>query len=83
MKNKKIFIPVFTLSVALLLTACSGKEAADTPKTQTTQTEAGTESVTGSGTETTEASGTKLDDLYQQENQIFADHEEQSIWHDE
>ena len=78
MKNKKIFIPVFTLSVALLLTACSGKEGADTTKTQTTQTEAGTESVTGSDTETTEASGTKLDDLYQQENQIFADHEE--VW---
>ena len=78
MKNKKIFIPVFTLSVALLLTACSGKEAADTTKTQTTQTEAGTESVTGSDGETTEASGTKLDDLYQQENQIFADHEE--VW---
>ena len=78
MKNKKIFIPVFTLSVALLLTACSGKEAADTTKTQITQTEAGTESVTGSDTETTEASGTKLDDLYQQENQIFADHEE--VW---
>lgn len=78
MKNKKIFIPVFTLSVALLLTACSGKEAADTTKTQTTQTETGTESVTGSDTETTEASGTKLDDLYQQENQIFADHEE--VW---
>ena len=78
MKNKKIFIPVFTLSVALLLTARSGKKAADTTKTQTTQTESGTESVTESGTETTEASGTKLDDLYQQENQIFADHEE--VW---
>ena len=78
MKNKKIFIPVFTLSVALLLTACSGKEAADTTKTQTTQTESGTESVTESGTETTGTSGTKLDDLYQQENQIFADHEE--VW---
>ena len=78
MKNKKIFIPVFTLSVALLLTACSGKEAADTTKTQTTQTEAGTESATGAGTETTGASGTKLDDLYQQENQIFADHDE--VW---
>ena len=78
MKTKKIFIPVFTLSVALLLTACSGKEAADTTKTQTTQTESGTESVTESGTETTEASSTKLDDLYQQENQIFADHEE--VW---
>lgn len=82
MKNKKIFIPVFTLSVALLLTACSGKEAADTTKTQTTQTEAGTEagteSGTKSGTETTGTSGTKLDDLYQQENQIFADHED--VW---
>lgn len=74
MKTKKIFIPVFTLSAALLLTACSGKEAADTTKTQTTQTEAGTEA----GTETTGTSGTKLDDLYQQENQIFADHEE--VW---
>ena len=82
MKTKKIFIPVFTLSVALLLTACSGKEAADTTKTQTTQTEAGTEagteSSTKSGTETTGTSGTKLDDLYQQENQIFADHED--VW---
>lgn len=74
MKTKKIFIPVFTLSAALLLTACSGKEAADTTKTQTTQTEAGTESAT----ETTGTSGTKLDDLYQQENQIFADHED--VW---
>lgn len=74
MKTKKIFIPVFTLSAALLFTACSGKEAADTTKTQTTQTEAGTEA----GTETTGTSGTKLDDLYQQENQIFADHEE--VW---
>ena len=82
MKTKKIFIPVFTLSAALLLTACSGKEAADTTKTQTTQTEAGTEagteSSTKSGTETTGTSGTKLDDLYQQENQIFADHED--VW---
>ena len=48
MKTKRTFIPVFTLSVALLLTACSGKEAADTKKTQTTQTESGTEAVTGS-----------------------------------
>ena len=82
MKNKKIFIPVFTLSVALLLTACNGKEAADTKKTQTTQTESGTEAVTGSvaesGTETAGASGTKLDDLYQQENRIFAEHKD--IW---
>ena len=33
MKTKRTFIPVFTLSVALLLTACNGKEAADTKKT--------------------------------------------------
>ena len=83
MKTKKILIPVFTLSAALLFTACSGKEAADTTKTQTTQTEAGTEAAgtesgTKSGTETTGTSGTKLDDLYQQENQIFADHED--VW---
>lgn len=74
-ENQKNFYPCFTLSVALLLTACNGKEAADTKKTQTTQTESGTEAVTGSvaesGTETAGASGTKLDDLYQQENQIF------------
>ena len=59
-----------------------GKEAADTKKTQTTQTESGTEAVTGSvaesGTETAGASGTKLDDLYQQENQIFSDHAD--VW---
>ena len=82
MKTKRTFIPVFTLSVALLLTACNGKEAADTKKTQTTQTESGTEAVTGSvaesGTETAGASGTKLDDLYQQENQLFADHAD--VW---
>ena len=74
MKNKLSFISIFTLCIALLFTACSGKEAADTTKTQTTQTEAGTES----GTETTGTSGTKLDDLYQQENQIFADHKD--VW---
>lgn len=90
MKTKRTFIPVFTLSVALLLTACNGKEAADTKKTQTTQTESGTEAVTGSvaesGTETAGASGTKLDDLYQQENQIFfrsCGCMEQGVWHDE
>ena len=78
MKTKKTLISIITLCAALSLTACSGKEAADTTKTQTTQTEAGTESGTESGTETTGTSGTKLDDLYQQENQIFADH--QDVW---
>ena len=74
MKTKRTVLFILTLCIALLFTACSGKEAADTTKTQTTQTEAGTES----GTETTGTSGTKLDDLYQQENQIFADHED--VW---
>ena len=32
--------------------------------------------------ESADNSATSLDDLYQQENQVFADHEEQSIWHD-
>lgn len=52
MKTKKTFISIFTLCIALLLTACSTKEAP-------------------------EASDTKLDDLYQQENQLFADHDDE------
>lgn len=52
MKTKKTFISIFTLCIALLLTACSPKEAP-------------------------EASDTQLDDLYQQENQLFADHDDE------
>ena len=52
MKTKKTFISIFTLCIALLLTACSTKEAP-------------------------EASDTQLDDLYQQENQLFADHDDE------
>ncbi len=52
MKTKKTFISIFTLCIALLLTACSTKEAP-------------------------EASDTRLDDLYQQENQLFADHDDE------
>ena len=68
MKTKKTFIPIVTLCAALFLTACTGKGAATTEKPQDSQTEASTEA--------TGDSSTTLDDLYQQENQIFADHED-------
>ena len=70
MKTKKTFIPIVTLCAALFLTACTGKNAATTEKPQDSQTEASTEA--------TGDSSTTLDDLYQQENQIFADH--QDVW---
>ena len=70
MKTKKTFIPIVTLCAALFLTACTGKGAATTEKPQDSQTEASTEA--------TGDSSTTLDDLYQQENQIFADHED--VW---
>ena len=65
MKNKLSFISIFTLCIALSLTACGGKQSSTTDS-KNTQTEAGTEA---SG-----KSDSKLDDLYQQENQLFADH---------
>ena len=62
MKTKLSFISILTLCIALSLTACGRKQtaASDPEDTQTT---------TG-----TEASDSRLDDLYQQENQLFADH---------
>ena len=69
MKNKLSFISIFTLCIALSLTACGVKQASTTDS-KNTQTEAGSEA---SG-----KSDSRLDDLYQQENQIFADHEE--VW---
>ncbi len=72
MKTKRTFLSIltlFTLCIALLLTACSGTEL---------QTQKKPESQTESGTESTDSSNTTLDDLYQQENQIFADHED--VW---
>ena len=68
MKTKRTVISIFTLCTALLFTACSGKGTSNTEASRDTQTEAGTE-VSGS-------SNTTLDDLYQQENQLFADHED-------
>ena len=70
MKTKKTLISVFALCTAFMLTACGGKDTVSTEKPQDIQTEAGTES--------TDASSTKLDDLYQQENQLFADHAD--VW---
>ena len=70
MKTKITFISVVTLSIALLLTSCSGKGTVSTTEPQNTTAEDSTASA--------DNSNTKLDDLYQQENQIFADHEE--VW---
>ena len=66
MKTNKKFLIILTLCIALLLTACGATDAADTAKT--------TESLTETGTVSTDSSNTALDDLYQQENQLFADH---------
>lgn len=70
MKTKKSLISIITLCAALSLTACNGSGSATTESSQKTQTEATTEAA--------DDSNTKLDDLYQQENQIFADH--QDVW---
>ena len=69
MKNKLSFISIFTLCIALSLTACGGKQSSNTDS-KNTQTEAGSEA---SG-----KSDSRLDDLYQQENQLFADHAD--VW---
>ena len=57
MKNKLSFISIFTLCIALSLTACGVKQASTTDS-KNTQTEA--------GSETSGKSDSKLDDLYQQ-----------------
>ena len=69
MKNKLSFISIFTLCIALSLTACGVKQASTTDS-KNTQTEAGSEA---SG-----KSDSRLNDLYQQENQLFADHAD--VW---
>lgn len=94
MKTKKTLISVFALCTAFMLTACGGKDTVSTEKPQDIQTETGTEKPQDvqtevgtekpqdvqaeAGTESTGASSTKLDDLYQQENQLFADHAD--VW---
>ena len=44
MKNKLSFISIFTLCIALSLTACGGKQSSNTDS-KNTQTEAGSETV--------------------------------------
>ena len=65
MKTKVTFISIFTLCIVLSLTACSTKQSSGSGSVDT-QTEA--------GTKTSDKSNSRLDDLYQQENQFFADH---------
>ncbi len=71
MKTKRSIITTLTLCVTLSLTACTGKEPAKTDDTQNTTMVSSTE-------QSTNDTDAKLNDLYQQENQIFADHED--IW---
>ena len=61
--KQKIPYYFLTLCIALLLTACGATDAAGTDKTN--------ESLTETGTVSADSSNTALDDLYQQENQIF------------
>lgn len=67
--KKLSLISIITLCAALSLTACGGKQAAATDS-KNTQTEAGTNAA--------DSSDSSLDDLYQQENQLFADHAD--VW---
>ena len=68
MKTRKIIIMVLTLCVALSFTACTGK--GDSGKADSASV--------SEGTDKTEDLQAKLDDLYQQENQIFEKHKD--VW---
>ena len=70
MKTKRSLLLIFTLCAALSLTACNGKQPSNTEKPQDTQTE--------SSAASSDDSSSELDDLYQQENQLFADHKD--VW---
>ena len=65
MKTRKNIITVLTLCAALSLTACTGKETKDTTDTQTTDS---------TDAAPNPESSSEIDDLFQQENQLFADH---------
>ena len=67
--KKLSLISIITLCAALSLTACGGKQATAVDS-KNTQTEAGTNAA--------DSSDSSLDDLYQQENQLFADHAD--VW---
>ena len=68
MKTRKTIIMILTLCVALSFTACTGK--GDSGKADSASV--------SEGTDKTEDLQAKLDDLYQQENQIFEKHK--GVW---
>ena len=68
MKTRKTIIMILTLGVALSFTACTGK--GDSGKADSASV--------SEGTDKTEDLQAKLDDLYQQENQIFEKHKD--VW---
>ena len=72
MKKRNTILTILFVSAALSLTACSGTKTADTGNTQYIADE----SKDGQTSDTSAVSDTTLDDLYQQENQLFADHED-------
>lgn len=68
MRTRRTIIMILTLCVALSFTACTGK--GDVGKADSASV--------SEGTEKTEDLQAKLDDLYQQENQIFEKHKD--VW---
>ena len=72
MKKRNTILTILFLSATLALTGCSGTKTADTGNTQYIADE----SKDGQTPDTSTASDTTIDDLYQQENQLFADHED-------
>ena len=70
MTTRKTLISIFTLCIALLFTACGTQDSAKTANTK--------DNVTKAGTEASDNSNARLNDLYQQENQLFAKHE--AVW---
>ena len=67
MKTRKTILSILTLCMAFSLIACAGKETTETQSTQNAAATTGTE-------QSADMSDATLEDLYQQENQLFADH---------
>ena len=71
MNAKKKLSTVLALCITLLLTACAGKETTEPESTPNAAATADT-------AQAADGADAKLDDLYQQENQLFADHKD--VW---
>lgn len=67
MKTRKTILSILTLCMAFSLIACAGKETTETQSNQNAAATTGTE-------QSADMSDATLEDLYQQENQFFADH---------